>query len=168
MHVPPKEHRERKPFQAFRRANDLRKQKAKDNQAEVRVGNPWEGTHQPKWLKTGVGFLIIGLVIAAGYGIWVGYSKFMKYEVSRSAKMEKAHATNDLFNYDFLVNSGWGEYNASEFTKAKREFEKALKIYPNEKEAARGLASSLVKLCETEKLFCKEAEEWRAYYNKQF
>lgn len=46
MHVPPKEHRERKPFQAFTNSNELRKANA------TKQGTPHIRPTEEDWLQT--------------------------------------------------------------------------------------------------------------------
>lgn len=164
--VTPKEHRERKPFQAFRRSNDLRKKKVLKPNVENQVGNPWGDTNKTNCLNRMAGILILTLALAAAYFVWKWYAKLPAYEANKAAVMQRTQSFNAKKDYDFLVKSA-GEYMYSgNLVQAKSDFEGALKIQPNGREAAYGMALVLSEYCKTNNLFCKEAEQWQHYLEK--
>ena len=166
MSVTPKEHRERKPFQAFRRANDLRKENAEHENADIRVGNPWREANKSNWLDKAVGILVISFVLFCAFFIWKGYTKYTAYETKRMETRQAQPILNAVQKAAFLTKSGFDNLNAGDSKYSKIDFENALKLDPKNVNAANGLVIVLTKYCELKGLFCKEAEEWQTYLSK--
>ncbi|MBI1224667.1 MAG: hypothetical protein GC192_05485 [Bacteroidetes bacterium] len=164
--VTPKEHRERKPFQAFQSANDLRKKKALEYDIEHRIGNPWKEANEHNWINKLVGIVVLCLVLLGAFFIWRAYLKFTQYETNRKAVIQRNQRNQANPSNDILIKSGFNNLYAGDLKHAKLDFENVLKIDANSFKAADGLVKVLNKYCETKNIFCVEAAQWQQYLNK--
>lgn len=79
-----------------------------------------------------------------------------------------AYTAEEEEAYDYLVSSGWRNFERGILKNAYLEFNQALQIKLDGKEAHLGVAQTLEQFCTTEGKYCEEAERKKEFMVKTY